>query len=363
MLATGISRAERNDWARETFRGASYTIIVPFKPDLSDIDEEALRANVRHCIEQGYFSVSAAVIGGTDDERLRALRIALDEAGDRIQVSGSVGGATLAEAIERAQLVESLGCTHFLLSLPPRLHDADELYNYGKQLIESTNMGVVFYGTNNSDFRHLDPSNIPFDVLERLAEQPNVVGMKCTHTMDPVTALTCCERLGDKVLLGPVNLEHAPFMARFSQIQWTGMWAVDAIQSPEKRYVVNYMNLLANGNLEEAKRYYYEFRDLVQLFWNVQGTWLYKGVHPWAHLNYYSYCVGGNGGPLRPPAATHGHDYFPPLDAADRKLIRDTYEACGIAMGGINDDEAMVGRSAFARGTRPHDLRDNPTWR
>jgi 4-hydroxy-tetrahydrodipicolinate synthase len=362
MAATRISKAERKDWARETFRGASYMIIPSFTPDLSALDEVAVRAAVRLSIDQGYFAVAVSTVGLTEAERMQMLEIVLSEADGMIQVAGMVDRPTLAECIERAQLLENLGCTHFLFQLPTSTRDTEELVNYGKQLIEATDMGVVFYGTNNNDYRHIDASNVPFDVLERLAVLPNAIAMKCTHIMDPVTALTCCERLGDKILLGPVNLEQAPFMAKFSTIQWTGMWAVDAMQSPDKRYVVSYMNLLADGKIEQAKHLYYEFRDLVQLFWNVQATRMYRGVHPWAHLKYYSYCVGGNGGLLREPTTKRGREHFPPIDAAERELIRTTYEACGIPTGHLNDEEAMVGRNAFGRGVRATDLPVNFGW-
>jgi 4-hydroxy-tetrahydrodipicolinate synthase len=360
--AERVTRAERKDWAREVMRGASSSLLPTFTPDLKALDEEAIRASVRNAKAQGYFAIGSGGTGCTPEERAQMLNIVLDEAGDDIEVYGGAGGnMPLADAIARLQELEALGISHFMMSFP-RLATGEEIYNYCRDLVRSTNMAAMLYATGGNELRHIDPCNVPLDVCDKLGDEPNVVAMKLTQIMDPVTALMCAERLGDRILMGPVNLEFGPFLARHCQVQWTGVWAVDAVQSPEKPYVVEFMDLLRQNKIEEAEQYYFQFRPLLQLFWDVQAPWLRKGIHPQAHIKYYNWCVGGNGGLLRPPAADAGTEGFPPITAEDRKLIRDTYEAVGIHTSHLNEEEGKVGRTAYARGVRSADLAPNPTY-
>jgi 4-hydroxy-tetrahydrodipicolinate synthase len=123
---------------------------------------------------------------------------------------------------------------------------------------------------------------------------------------------------------------------------------VEACQSPEKPYVVDYLGLLSQGKIDEAVRVYWQMQPLIRLFWEEQAAVLRDGGHPWAHLKYHTWAVGGNGGLLRQGAGGHG---FAPLLVEDRQRIRDTYEACGIHADGI-DEEFAAGRLNYARGER-----------
>jgi 4-hydroxy-tetrahydrodipicolinate synthase len=351
------------DWAREVMRGASSSLLPTFMPDGKSLDEEAIRASVRNAKAQGYFAIGSGGAGCTPEERARMLDIVLDEAGDDIEVYGGAGGAQpLDQAIARCQELEAMGISHIMMSFP-RLQTADEIYNYCVQLARSTNLGIMLYATGGNELRHIDPCNVPLDVCDKLGDEPNVVAMKLTQIMDPVTAIRCAERFGDRILMGPVNLEFGPFLARHSQVQWTGVWAVDAVQSPDHPYVVEFMDLLRQGRLDEAESYYFKFRQLLQLFWDVQAPWLRKGIHPQAHIKYYNYCVGGNGGLLRPPVSDENpNETWPAITPEDRKLIRDTYAAVGIDTSHLSDEEAKVGRTAMARGARASDVAPNSHW-
>jgi 4-hydroxy-tetrahydrodipicolinate synthase len=172
-----------------------------------------------------------------------------------------------------------------------------------------------------------------------------------------VSTFEACEELGHKMLLGPVNLEMLPLIAKVCPVQFTAMWQVETCQSPEKPHVVDYLNLLAEGRIEDARKLYWQFEPLVRLFWEEQAPILARGGHPWVHLKYHQWAVGGNGGLFRPMETPS--EQFSPVTAPERRRIRETYEAAGITTR-EPEDEFLVGRTAYSLGRRPTSLASNP---
>jgi 4-hydroxy-tetrahydrodipicolinate synthase len=348
---TRVSRAERKQWAQEKFLGAESSLLPSFKPGTFELDEEGIRHDVRAAIAHGFFSVFAAGVGLRGaEERQRFLQIAADEAGDRLLLStGAGGGSSLEASIASMQQAQRLGCSHVMYSLPPDPGlSADEVYEYARRVIEATDLGIVLYIQSGDRFKRFHPGNVPLAIMSRLAELPNVVGAKVTQVLDPVSSFECAEALGHKLLLGPVNLELIPLMARICPIQYTAMWQVETCQSPEQPYVVDYLKLVAQDRLDEAVQLYWRFAPLVRLFWEEQAPILKRGGHPWVHLKYHQWCAGGNGG-LFPEPEESRREQFAPLGPDERRLIRETYVACGITPRNP-DEEFVAGRVNYRPG-------------
>lgn len=352
-----VSKADRKEWARERFVGAESSLLPSFTPDLSQLDEAGIRYDVRQSIKHGFFSVFCAGVGLTSEEKRRFIEIAVDEAGGDILVSsGAGGGTTLEDAVASMRDAEQLGLSHVMYSLPSAAHlqSEGEILNFARQVIEATDLGIVLYAQSGKRFSNLHPGNVPLGIFEALSDLPNVVGAKLTQVLDPVMTFECGQRLGNKMLLGPVNLELLPLLASVCPVQFTAMWQVEACQSPDKPYVVDYLRLLSQGRTNEAVQVYWQMQPLVRLFWEEQAAVLRDGGHPWSHLKYHTWAVGGNGGALRQGSGGHA---FAPLPPAERQRIRETYAACGI-MPDSNDDEFVVGRLNYARGERSRQSSD-----
>ena len=73
-----VSKADRKDWARERFVGAESSLLPSFTPDLSQLDVEGIRYDVRQSIKHGFFSVFCAGVGLKPDEKRCFLQIAVD---------------------------------------------------------------------------------------------------------------------------------------------------------------------------------------------------------------------------------------------------------------------------------------------
>ena len=360
-LRSGVTRAERKEWAREVFRGAESVVLPSFSPDYQELDEAGIRHDVRQSIKNGFFSIFATSVSLRDDEeRRRFLEIVVDEAGDQILVSTGAGsGRSLEESIASLKRAEDAGCSHVMYGLPsnPDLESEAAVLDYATQVISSTDLGVVLYIRKSERFAISRPGIVPIDMFSHLSELSNVVGAKITQVLDPVSTFEACEALGPKLLLGPVNLELLPFIARICPVQFTAMWQVETCQSPEKPYVVEYLNLLGEKRIDDAVKLYWQFAPLVRLFWEEQAPILARGGHPWVHLKYHQWCVGGNGGLFRPSEGHSGQ--FEAVSAAERARIRQTYAATGIKTR-EPDEEFLTGRTAYANGVRSGDLARNP---
>ncbi len=335
-------------------------VLPSFTPDLRALDEEGIRNDVRHAIRQGFGSTTPTGLGLTRDERKRLLEIVADEARGKILVGGTMGGATLAEKIEAFKHAEQIGVAQTLFSLDPSLSTEDALYDSARKQIESTTLGIVLYAQPHAAFLRLDPSGIPINVFDRLANLPNVIAVKLTQVINPAAAYQVAERVSDRLLIGAVDMDTVPLLAKTYHLQWSGEWAVDAVQSPEKRYAVEFLDLVSQRRMNEAMTVYWAMQPAHQAFFELQAPTLRVGGHPWAHIKYYQWATGGNGGVLRD--LKQRPDQVPTLDARGRQAIKATLRSVGITPVDLPDEAFMVGNAAFAKGARRTDLVATPQY-
>ena len=158
---------------------------------------------------------------------------------------------------------EKVGCSHVFVNTiwDVKPLTEDRLYEAYLQRISSTRLAVVLYASDTSTLAAFGPSGVPLNVFDRLADLKNVVAIKLTQPMNLVTAFQVCERfLSDRLLIGPVNLDFVPVLAKYYGVQWSGQWCVEAVQSPEKPYAVEFMSLLNQHLYEEAIKVYWQIR-------------------------------------------------------------------------------------------------------
>jgi 4-hydroxy-tetrahydrodipicolinate synthase len=353
MDPRAISLSDRKEWARQHFRGMENFVFPSFTSDHKDLDEEGIRHDVRHAARQGFVSTMPLSLGLDADERRRMLETVTDEARGKVLVTASIGGGTPESRAERVKHAERIGVSQMFYTLPSSASSEEQLYNTARAAITATDLNVVLYGRPTEDFRRFDQSGLPLDVLDRLADLPNVIAIKLTQVISPVTAFQLAGRIGDRVLLGPVNLDLVPLLSSHYPIQWSGQWAVDALQSPEMPHAARFMNLVGQGKMDDAVQVYWEMQPALQAFFDLQAPLLRSGGHPWTHLKYYHWATGGNGGLFR---ESQQNDHVPALDAEGRRIIRETFRKVGITPVDLPDEAFMVGNAAYARGARAGEL-------
>jgi 4-hydroxy-tetrahydrodipicolinate synthase len=359
LLSTGkaadvarSARSEKKEWAHEHLKGLGSLILPSFTPDFKGLDEEAVRLDIRHAIHQGFTSCTVSANGATAEQGKRMWELVREEGSGKIGM-GALGG-------DLAYL-EKMGCTYTMIGYPrnAKAETEDEVYAQFRKLIDSTSMAVVLYGSPVESLRRFHPSGIPLGVFDRLADHPNVVGIKLTHPMNPATAFEICERLSDRLIMGPCNFDHIPVLAKnYKNVRWSGLWITDSLQSPEKRYAVEMMDLVVKGRMPEAMKVYWRMQPLIQAIYDLQAPLLLHESHPWVHMKYLQWITGGNGGllPLKPA------QYLPVLDAQGREVIKSAFIKAGITPVDRPEEEFVVGKMAYAKGVRVSQLSSQPLY-
>lgn len=346
-----VSRSERKEWAKEYFKGLGNSFMLSYTPDFRDIDEEGIRHDVRQSIKHGLFSMFG--VGNNTPQGRRVLQIVSEEARGKILIGTGAGfGESMQSTIEWLQHAETMGASHVFVGLPRDAKTEDEMYRHVAQIAEATNMGVVLYAVDGEEYRKFHPSNVPFAVFDRLADIPNVIGMKVMTTLDDAVTYELFQRLGKRILLGHVDFTRAPLLAGYLGMQWSGHWTIEALQSPEKPYAVDFMNLMLKGEMEKAMKVYWHMLPATRTLFDLMRPLLPIGIHPWHHLKYYMWCVGGNGGMMKQESRDPEYDKHFILTGKHREAIKKAYRAMGITPS-ENDEEFIVGRAAYARGVRP----------
>ena len=347
-----VARSEKKEWAREHLRGLGGLIFPSFTADFQRLDEEGIRLDVRHSIQQGFTSCTVSANGATPDQTRRMWELVREEASGKI-VMGALGGDLA--------FLEKIGCAYTMIGFPrsAKPETENEVYAQFRKLVDSTSMAIVLYGSPVESLRRFHPSGIPLSVFDRLANHPNVVGIKLTHPMSVVTAFELCEGLSDRLIMGPCNFDHIPLLAKqYKNVQWSGLWITDSLQSPEKPYAVEMMDLVIRGRLSDAIKVYWQMQPLIQGIYDLQAPLLLHESHPWAHMKYFQWLTGGNGGllPLKPAP------YLPALDAQGRQTIRDSFRKAGIVPPNRPEEEFLVGRTAYEKGVRAPQLSSKPLY-
>jgi 4-hydroxy-tetrahydrodipicolinate synthase len=356
------ARSILKDWAKESYKGMENALSASFSPDLKELDEDGIRLDVRTSIRHGFFSSICGPTATTLEEYKRFVEIVCDEARGKILTGAILHGASLAQDLEVLKHAEKTGCSHLFINalwnVDPRTED--ELYKAYVQRIEATKLAVVLYASVVSELSGFGPSGVPLNVFDKLSELQNVVAVKLTQPMNLVTAFEVCERLSDRLLIGPVNLDFVPVLSKFYGVQWSGQWCVEAVQSPEKPYAVEFMNLLNEHKMSEAMKVYWELEPALNAFYMLQAPIIVRGGHPWCHMKYYQWCTGGNGGLIRD--LHEPVERVPLLSEADRNRIKDVYRKIGITPVESQEEEFIVGKANFSKGLRRSDMTETPLY-
>ncbi len=150
--------------------------VTPFREDLS-VDMDALRQNAaflaEHCEVVVPLAGNGEIYSLSPEEHKTIGKAVVEEVRGRKPVLVGVG-LTMPIARDLAQAAEAYGADGILV-LPPYFTHAndDGLFEYYRSIAQATKLGVILFQTHAVNF---SPS-----LLLRLAEVPNIVGLKDEH--------------------------------------------------------------------------------------------------------------------------------------------------------------------------------------
>ena len=295
-------KSELKQWAREHMKGVENTLFPSFTPDMKDLDEEGIRLDVRQSIRHGFFSMMCATETGLSlDEAKRMVEIAVDEASGEILVTTSLILDSFDDNMELLMHAEKIGADGVLLGYPPTFHpeDKEEVYTVTRRFCDATDLHITLYPSPHFPFGEFHPSGFPLDILERLADLPNVVAIKIG---EPGLFADAHRLIGDRVLVGCPVERYVPLLVQGYGMQWMGAGCYEVFQSPEKPYLVDYFNLLLEGKADQAMQIYWKLAPMRIMFEQQFNQTVMTGTYNWHQQKFYQWCVGGNGGLTRQPA-------------------------------------------------------------
>ena len=183
---------------KEIFHGAATALITPFLN--GEIDYSALGELIEYQIAG---EIDALVIGGTtaeaatlsDEERYKLYTFAKGKIAGRTKLILGTGTNDTRVAVAHTKFAERLGCDGVLLVTP--------YYNKGTEsgiekhyltIAESADLPTILYNVPSRT-----GVNLGFNLLERLAEHPNIVALK--EASDSTDRLVTLATLADKLTL------------------------------------------------------------------------------------------------------------------------------------------------------------------
>jgi 4-hydroxy-tetrahydrodipicolinate synthase len=163
---------------RTPFTGVGSALVTPFMKN-GDLDEAAVRRLARRQIDAGiHFLCPCGTTGESPTlaaaERLRIVDIVVEEAKGKIPILSGAGGYDTKEVIHAAREMASRGASGFLSVTPYYNKPTQEgLYQHYRAFAESTALPIVVYNVPGRT-----GVNVEVSTLVRLAQIPNIVGVK-----------------------------------------------------------------------------------------------------------------------------------------------------------------------------------------
>lgn len=314
-------RLDAKDHAREHMRGIWAAALNPFRPGDMSLDEEGLRANIRHWVDD--LKIAGLFIAGKQgeffsmslEERKRNFEIAVEECGDRAGTIMSCSDQNLDTVLELARHAEAVGADYIVVHAPV-LHfvtDPDEtVYNYYRTICDEVNIGIAMWSHPDSGYL-MSP-----ELCARVAELPNIVAIKYSVPREMYVRLT--ELVGDRIHVSTASEED--WLDNIEELGWRLYLCSSPpyqLQTRNDQRMNEYTRLAFEGNFTEARR----VRDSLEPVRDaIRRT--KPGGKPQAHGKYWQELLGQVGGPVRPPMLQ--------LTDEEKARTREAFESCGLVL-------------------------------
>ena len=160
-------------------RGCGTALVTPFKADTS-VDEEALRALVAWQVESGIdFLVPCGTTGETPtlshDEWLRVVDVTIEVVAARVPIVAGATSNSTHDAVEKAKEIAGRPGVDAILTASPYYNKPTQegQYRHFKSIAEAVSKPVILYNVPGRTGTNIEPAT-----LARLAEVPNIIGVK-----------------------------------------------------------------------------------------------------------------------------------------------------------------------------------------
>ena len=179
------------------FKGSMVALITPMDTQ-GALDETSLRTLIEWQIGQG---TQAIVVAGTTgesalltlQEKKQLLKLALEQAAGRVPIIVGTGACGTADTIVLTQMAMESGADAALIMTPPYVKPTQEgLYEHYKRIASNVAMPIILYNVPKRT-----QCDMLADTVERLADIPNIVGIKEASKVERTTELI--SRCGNRI--------------------------------------------------------------------------------------------------------------------------------------------------------------------
>lgn len=224
-----------------------------------NVKEDSMRRLMNWHLKEGFSGFY--LTGGTGEgpllqkeTRKRIVEIAKDEAGDRCDLIAHVGAIDLKTAVELAKHAGEVGMDA-ISSVPPFFvrYDEAQIADYYKALSDASGLPVLMYASP------LAGVNITWDMVDRLMDIPNMIGLKWTSfdyfTMHRIKALRG----------GNINVINGPDECLLCGLTMGADGGIGATYNVMPKLFTRIYNSFQAGNLADAQEAQFKANRLIEV--------------------------------------------------------------------------------------------------
>lgn len=239
--------------------GCGTALVTPFAAS-GAVDEEQVRRLAARQIDGGVnFLVPCGTTGESPtlsgEEQRRVVELVVETAAGRVPVLAGAGGYDTHAVIQLASEMQSAGADG-ILSVTPYYNKptAEGLYRHYQEIAENVPLPIVIYNVPGRT-----GCNVDVDTVQRLAELPNIVGIK-EASADMAQMCEICRNVpaGFSVLSGD-DLFTVPLIS----IGGTGVISVASNEVPGE--MSRLVSAALDGNFETARQLHSRLLPLMQI--------------------------------------------------------------------------------------------------
>lgn len=173
---------------KKQLEGCYITVPTMFKDSDLSVDHAATKRSVRFWMENGITAKYGTFLAGgaagdfstmTFDERIGLAEAIVEEANGKVPVAMGAQTTSTLELRRLAKAAKSIGADYIQVSPPFYFaHTGEDFYEYAAEAAAAADIGIIIYNT------FWTSTNLSFPIVERIAEIPNIVGLKwaCPRT-------------------------------------------------------------------------------------------------------------------------------------------------------------------------------------
>jgi 4-hydroxy-tetrahydrodipicolinate synthase len=241
-------------------KGILPALVTPFTADGKQVDEEALRRLVDHCIGLGVNGVvpcgtTGEFVNMTTEEKKKTIDVVVDQVNGRVKVVAGTGASGTAQALEMTKYAKDAGVDAALVVTPFYLKPTDRgIYEHFDTLASQADLPIILY-----NIPQCTGLPLPWQMVEDLAQIPNIVGVKDSSGQLSFI-LAVLEKVRDKI---NVLCGHDEVVVAALAAGCTGAILASANIIPD--VWVNVYNAIQNGDLNAAREQQYRVQKIARI--------------------------------------------------------------------------------------------------